>query len=812
MPRNTLRHVFAGCLLLILASVPASATTFVVPTDDELIAKADAIVTGRVEGSYVQEVTRTIETIYEVRVTRTLKGTTEREALLRVASPGGVIEGRGLLVPGAAHFRNGDQVLLFLDAEAGRWRVTDMTLGKFRFVTSTAGQRLVVRDLEDVVGWEHSGRLHREKVRVDLPFLDYIGEKVRGRSAKPNYEVQASDVTLETEPEQFQVTANATAYPPATYTDFVNNQPIRWPNMGAGVTFYKRSGYNISGASDGGVAAVQNGLASWTNDCGSAITLLYGGEVNKASANHDATNVVEYNDPQGRVSGSWGGSGTIGITFISFAGTHSFVGLSWLNITDADVVFQDGFPATSSAFAPAMVHELGHGIGWRHSNQNHVTGGACDPAVEECTTAAIMNSSVSGSYGYNLQPYDINAARAVYPGGTCGTPCMPPSITGQPQSATITSGTSRTLTVSATGTAPLTYQWYIGTSGNTSNPIQGATSASFTVTPTTTTSYFARVSNACGSTDTITATLMVTAAPPPPPSDFRNRTDQNGDLRADLFWMNTSTGQTVQWLLNRNTVTAAYQTGTLATSWVPVTFGDFNGDGRDDVFWRNRSTGATMYWRMSAGGASQVTLPTISDLRWEVAGSGDFNNDGTFDVFWRNQTTGENRLWYMTPTSYVEAPVSNVSTNYRLAAVGDFDGDGRFDWFWRDEVTGYNVVWLQTSTGTVTRMSSAPTVSFIAASGDFNGDGRWDLFWRNSGGGNGIWLMNGVSYTNVNLPNLAVSWTLRAVGDFDGDSDHDLAWRNTDGTNLMWTLSGGSFAAQYSLPGLTAGWEMYGLK
>ena len=66
-----------------------------------------------------------------------------------------------------------------------------------------------------------------------------------------------------------------------------------------------------------------------------------------------------------------------------------------------------------------------------------------------------------------------------------------PTITTQPKSQTIKSGKTATMSVVATGTAPLTYQWYKGASGTTTSPISGATSASYT-TPalTATTSYW----------------------------------------------------------------------------------------------------------------------------------------------------------------------------------------------------------------------------------------------------------------------------------------------------------------------------------
>ena len=67
------------------------------------------------------------------------------------------------------------------------------------------------------------------------------------------------------------------------------------------------------------------------------------------------------------------------------------------------------------------------------------------------------------------------------------------------------------LTVVATGSGTLTYQWYQGTSGS-GTPIGGATSSSYT-TPalTSTTNYWVRVSNGAGTADSNTATIAVYA-------------------------------------------------------------------------------------------------------------------------------------------------------------------------------------------------------------------------------------------------------------------------------------------------------------
>ena len=86
---------------------------------------------------------------------------------------------------------------------------------------------------------------------------------------------------------------------------------------------------------------------------------------------------------------------------------------------------------------------------------------------------------------------------------------IPPTITAQPASQTIISGSTATLTVSASGSSPLTYQWYQGAVGTTTTPV-GTNSASFT-TPalSATTNYWVRVSNSAGSVNSTLATVTV---------------------------------------------------------------------------------------------------------------------------------------------------------------------------------------------------------------------------------------------------------------------------------------------------------------
>lgn len=93
----------------------------------------------------------------------------------------------------------------------------------------------------------------------------------------------------------------------------------------------------------------------------------------------------------------------------------------------------------------------------------------------------------------------------------------PPAITSQPADQTVVEGQTATFSVTASGTAPLSYQWQRW-DGAAWADIGGATSASYT-TPATTLAddgaqFRVQVSNTAGSVDSNAATLTVQATPP----------------------------------------------------------------------------------------------------------------------------------------------------------------------------------------------------------------------------------------------------------------------------------------------------------
>lgn len=92
---------------------------------------------------------------------------------------------------------------------------------------------------------------------------------------------------------------------------------------------------------------------------------------------------------------------------------------------------------------------------------------------------------------------------------------LPPAITpGSPASGEVGFGSEVTLDVELdAGDGPFTYEWYLGESGVTTNPV--GTDPTFTTAPLASTeSYWVRVENESGSDDSETATLTVVPAVP----------------------------------------------------------------------------------------------------------------------------------------------------------------------------------------------------------------------------------------------------------------------------------------------------------
>src|SRR5437762_135422 len=134
-------------------------------------------------------------------------------------------------------------------------------------------------------------------------------------------------------------------------------------------------------------------------------------------------------------------------------------------------------------------------------------------------TLLLLGLTLSGCGGSDASP---SAQSPVNP--------VAPAITTQPASQTVSAGQTATFTVTAAGTAPLSYQWQ-----RNGTAIGAATAASYT-TPATTAAdngdlFTVIVSNAAGSVTSTAAALTVNSVPVAPTITTQpaSQIDRNSD-------------------------------------------------------------------------------------------------------------------------------------------------------------------------------------------------------------------------------------------------------------------------------------------
>ncbi len=171
-----------------------------------------------------------------------------------------------------------------------------------------------------------------------------------------------------------------------------------------------------------------------------------------------------------------------GLNFVSASGTNSFTGTNNLGVINFI-----GGSINAASFATLTV------------SANAASTGTYAAAVG----AAIVDPANAITEANEYNNTSTTATSTVISGPTI------PSITTQPASISITTGSITTLNVAANGSPAPSFQWYAGTSGTTTTPV-GTNDSSFT-TPSllTSTNYWVRVTNSAGSVDSTTATVTV---------------------------------------------------------------------------------------------------------------------------------------------------------------------------------------------------------------------------------------------------------------------------------------------------------------
>ena len=181
------------------------------------------------------------------------------------------------------------------------------------------------------------------------------------------------------------------------------------------------------------------------------------------------------------------------------------------------------------------------------------------PATTASDNGSLFTVAITGSLGNvtsNAATLSVN---------------VPPSITTQPASRTVTAGQTAAFSVAATGTATLNYQW-----SKNGTAISGATSPTYTTPATTNTDngsqFSVTITNTVGTVTSNTATLTV-SVPPVVTSQPANQTVTSGQT-ATFSVTATGTGTlSYQWKKNGTTIGGA----TSASYMTPATTGSDNG-------------------------------------------------------------------------------------------------------------------------------------------------------------------------------------------------------------------------------------------
>jgi hypothetical protein len=468
-------------ILCLLASA-ASATVFQPVSDRQLVDRSDSVVIATVrDASSHLRTDGYVVTDYRFDVEQTLKGAAA--GTITVSEIGGMAGSRFTFISDSASYTPGEHVMVFLKKRGdGTYFTTSMAMGKFSFTRTARGESVVTRDVSELRG---------DPARLVDGFAQFVKSE-----KSDSYQTKLTPIASGLRP---KATATAASYCIIATDKSVPPQshPIRWENgdIGTPVKFYQHG--TLPGVNT--ASGIANALAAWTNDPNSGVVLTDAGNDTSTDPSPEGRNVIYLGytgpDPPPSAVPCDGAS----ICTIGFGtGEHDFHGEHFFSIGDADIIVRPA--VTASEFDALITHELGHAIGFRHSNQGTPS-----------DTNAVMNFPVSSNFGANLGSWDQDAVDTVY---GSGPPCRPSTSVSISGGGTYPSGQTPTLTATVTGgNGIFTFAWFEGALNDTSTSV-GTNSNTFTTPPVTASkNYWVRVTNGCS---TVTAATSVNLQPTGP--------------------------------------------------------------------------------------------------------------------------------------------------------------------------------------------------------------------------------------------------------------------------------------------------------
>ena len=225
---------------------------------------------------------------------------------------------------------------------------------------------------------------------------------------------------------------------------------------------------------------------------------------------------------------------------LSNAGPSTASGVTLTNQLPAGVTF------VSVGSSQGSCSQSGGGIGCSIGTMNAGAAAVVSLVVAPHGAGQVTNVSAATAVELDLNPAN-NSSSVVE------TVLAPPIIVSQPQNRIVTNGATATFSVSASGAAPLRFQWR-----RNGSDLAGETNATLALPnaqPTVAGSYIVRVSNAVGAVESVSATLTV-LVPPAIATPLQNVTNLAGGVASFNVAVTGTTPVTYQWFFNRSNLLA----------------------------------------------------------------------------------------------------------------------------------------------------------------------------------------------------------------------------------------------------------------
>ncbi len=443
------RRVFSSLALASLLLCPALLATTLFPISDvELKARARVVVEGVVLRVETRMSARGFpETQTTIRPERVFKGRLSGPLVIRDLG-GELPDGRGFAVFGRPDYVVGRRVIVFaVPHPEGEYQTAEFTLGKFEIWRDSSGRRYLARDL---LTRSSRGVRYLEAPGSAVPALDTLrdyGSFVRMLRSPARDETPERPARPVSGLHPEEVRGRPSVRP--LWAQWSQTTLYRWSN-GATASWVQSSTPSL--IPGGGYAEARAAIAEWTNHSTSTINYTDGGI---ASSGTNFINLSSQNTC-GAI-GPFCGSGVIGCGGPFYSGTHVWRGETYRTVTSGHVEIRaltDSSCVSSGTFAGTVTHELGHTLGFGHSDTGFTSPHDVCRGDEN---AAQMRSYVQ-SRGTSLGTDDSDAARWVY--GDAGISCseeMTPTATSTP---TRTPTPTRTATPTPTAPSPPSGSFY----------------------------------------------------------------------------------------------------------------------------------------------------------------------------------------------------------------------------------------------------------------------------------------------------------------------------------------------------------------